>query len=165
MSASAWKDIAVGEEAAVYAYGVLAARFPAGDERNRAADLVVVHARARDRARAALAEQDSQPDLPAVFEMPFPVDSSTAARRLAALVESRLVDVYASAAPEFEGGERRTVVATGAECAARSVTWGARPAAFPGGRSTESQPAPRTSATAGSRTSSGSPTSRASISP
>lgn len=143
MSTGAWKDIALGEEAAVYAYGVIAARFPAGVERNRAADLVVVHARARDRARAALAAADSQPDLPAVFEMPFPVDSSLAARRLAAVVESRLVDVYTGLAGDFEGDERKAVVAAGAECAARAVTWGARPAAFPGARANESQPTSR----------------------
>lgn len=144
---SAWKDIALGEEAAVYAYGVLAARLPAGPERNRASDLAVVHARNRDRARAALAAEDSQPDAPAVFEIPFPVNSSVSARRLAAVIESRLVDVYARSAAEVEGSDRRVVVATGAECAARAVTWGARPAAFPGAQATESQPAPTRSST------------------
>lgn len=132
MSNEAWRNIALGEQAAVYAYGVLTAQFPDGPERARAIDLGVIHARNRDRARAALAEQSAEPDAPAAFEIPFPMTGPASARRLAAVVEFRLVDVYCAAAAQLTGGERRRAAVSAAECSARSVRWGARPTAFPG---------------------------------
>lgn len=149
MSVDSWKQIALGEEAAVYAYGVLAAQLPDGPERNRAIDLSVAHTRARDRARTALAEQDVDPEVPAAFDIPFPVDSSASARRLAALVESRLVDVYCRQVPEVEPQERAYLATAAAEASARGVSWGGRTAAFPGG--SDSEP-PEPAASAGSAT-------------
>ncbi len=142
MSSDAWKQVSRGEEAAVYGYGVLAAQFPAGPERNRAIDLATSHARARDRARAALAQADVDPESPAAFEIPFPMDGPVAARRLAALVESRLVDVYCRQIPDLEQSERRSFARMAAEASARSVSWGARPTAFPGGADPETLPSP-----------------------
>lgn len=139
MSVDAWKQVALGEEAAVYAYGVLAAQLPSGPERNRAVDLTVAHARARDRARRALAADDLDPEVPGAFEIPFPMDGAPAARRLAALVEARLVDVYCRQIPDVERDERAFLATSAAEASARSVSWGGRPVAFPGG--TDSEPA------------------------
>lgn len=160
MSTGAWRQIALGEEAAVYAYGVLAAAFPVGAERNRAIDLSVAHARARDRARAQLAAEDVDPDAPGAFEIPFPVDGVTAARRLAALVESRLVDVYATQLAEFTGKARRNISAHANEAATRAVTWGARTTAFPGGQDSDDDTLP-----AASTSGSPAPTSAAPASP
>lgn len=150
----AWKSIALGEQAAVYAYGVLTAQFPDGPERSRAIDLGVTHAHDRDRARAALAEQSVEPDSPAAFEIPFPMTGPASARRLAAVVESRLVDVYCAAVGQLEGKERRRAAASAAACSARSVRWGARPTAFPGEAEVElvasATPDPTGSAASGS---------------
>ena len=137
MNTDVFKQIALGEEATVYAYEVLAARLPAGPERNRAVDLSVSHARARDRARAQLAAADTEPDVPGAFEIPFPMDGAPAARRLAALVEARLVDVYCRQIPLVEAQDRRPLASAAAEASARSVSWGGRPTAFPGGRESE----------------------------
>lgn len=145
MSEDSWKQVALGEEACVYAYGVLAAQFPDGPDRNRAVDLAAAHARARDRARASLSDAD--PPVPAAFQIPFPVDSVAAARRLAALVEARLVDVYLRQIPDVEPEERKAFAAAGAEASARSVSWGGRPTAFPGGRDSEPLESPTASPT------------------
>ena len=164
MSVDSWKQVALGEEAAVYAYGVLAAQLPAGPERNRAIDLSVSHTRARDRARRALAAEDVDPSVPGAFEIPFPLDSAAAARRLAALVEARLVDVYCRQIPEVEPDERTFLATAAAEASARSVGWGGRPVAFPGGSDSEpatpSQPgAPPSTTTAGTSPTVAPPTS------
>lgn len=132
MNDDSWRQIALGEEAAAYAYGVLAPRLPLGPERNRAIDLVAVHNRARDDARSALAEQDMDPNAPGAFSIPFPVDDAAAARRLAALVEWRLIDVYCAQIPDAEPQERRRCATAAAEASARAVQWGGRTAAFPG---------------------------------
>lgn len=137
MSTDSWKQIALGEEATVYAYGVLAAQLPPGPERNRAIDLSVSHTRARDRARAALARDDVDPEVPAAFDIPFPMDGAAAARRLAALIEARLVDVYCHQIPAVEPQERAYLATAAAEASARSVSWGGRTAAFPGGSDSE----------------------------
>lgn len=135
MSTPAWRQIALGEEAAVYAYGVLAARL-AEPERSEAKRDGLAHTRARDRARSQLAEDDADPGVPAAFEIPFAVEGASAARRLAALVENRLVDVYCTQAVELEGEDRKYATQMAQEAAGRAVTWGARPQAFPG-RATE----------------------------
>ncbi len=137
MSVEVWRQVANGEEACTYAYGVLAARLPAGPERNRAVDLAAAHARARDRARAALSTLDADPPVPAAFQIPFPVENASSARRLAALVESRLVDVYCRQIPEVEQSERGRLATAAAEASARAVSWGGRPTAFPGGLDAE----------------------------
>ncbi len=137
MSTDAWMSVALGEEAAVYAYEVLAAQLPSGPERNRAIDLAVTHARLRDRARAELASDDAEPEVPGAFEIPFPLDGAPAARRLAALVEARLVDVYCHQIPLVEADDRRPFATAAAEASARSISWGGRPTAFPGGRESE----------------------------
>lgn len=132
MSVDVWRQVANGEEACNYAYGVLAARLPIGAERDRAVDLAAAHARARDRARAELAALDADPPVPAAFQIPFPVEDAAAARRLAALVEGRLVDVYCRQIPEVEQPVRGRLATAAAEASARSVGWGGSTAAFPG---------------------------------
>lgn len=131
MTAAAWRQIALGEEAAIYAYGVLTARLDE-PERSEAVRDRFAHTRARDRARAQLAEQEADPDAPGAFEIPFAVDGPSAARRLAALVENRLVEVYVTQTVELEGADRKDAARMAQESAARAVTWGARPQAFPG---------------------------------
>lgn len=132
MTLDAWREIALGEEAAVYAYGVLAAQLEE-PEKGRAIDAGIAHSRARGRARSFLAAEGADPPAPAAFRIPFPMDSADAARKLAVLVESRLVEVYCLQTPELQGKERKYAAQSAQECAARAVVWGGGTAAFPGG--------------------------------
>lgn len=130
MSDEAWEAIALGEAAAVYGYGVLAGRLDQ-PQRTEAANLAVAHARDRDRARAALSAHGSQLDLPTVFELPEPLRTPADARRVAALLESRLVTVYANAAPALTGADRLFAAQAAQSAQVRAIGWGA-----------ESQPIP-----------------------
>jgi hypothetical protein len=50
-----------------------------------------------------------------------------------ALVDNRLVALYADAAATLATADRRWAARTAAECAMRAVTWGEEPQAFPTG--------------------------------
>jgi hypothetical protein len=132
VSIDLWQSVAVGEEAAVYAYGVLTPRLDEG-ERPRAIEAHTVHSRARDAAVAELAAAGADASLPTAFSFPFNISDAADARRLAALVEDRLVNIYCTWAPELAGPQRRRFVESARECCARAVSWGQRPAALPGG--------------------------------
>ncbi len=128
MSADTWLPVATGEQAAAYAYGVLAPRL-SGGERTRAINAIATHEQARDDALAQLAEQ---PDLDAVFQIPFPVTNAEQARRLAALCEDRLVNVYCTLAATQTTETRKDFIESARRCSARAVSWGQRPESFPG---------------------------------
>lgn len=147
VSLDAWREIALGEEAAVYAYGVLAAQL-AEPEKGRAIDAGIAHARARGRAREELSSEDADPPAPAAFRIPYPLDGPTAARRLAVLVESRLVEVYCRQTPLLTEGARTYAAETAQECARRAVSWGGDIAAFPGGSSAAANLRPEVSSQA-----------------
>lgn len=131
MSQELWEPVALGEEAAVYAYGVLIPRLPES-ERPRGRDALLVHSRARDRARVELAQLGADPGVPGAFELPFAVDDAESARKLGALCEDRLVNIYCVSAGEAPADQRTTFVESARECSARAVQWGQRPEAFPG---------------------------------
>jgi hypothetical protein len=131
MSVDLWETVLVGEEAAVYAYGVLAPRLE-GTDAIKAVNARTAHSRARDQAAAELASAGGQATVPGAFEVPFPVDDASSARHLAALVEDRLVNIYCSLAPELSDRQRRQFVESARECCARAVGWGQRPEALPG---------------------------------
>lgn len=131
MSRELWEPIALGEEAAVYAYGVLIPRLPES-ERPRGRDALVVHSRARDRARIELSQSGADPGVPGAFELPFAVDDADSARKLAVVCEDRLVNIYCASAGEAPAAQRTGFVESARECSARAVQWGQRPEAFPG---------------------------------
>ena len=73
------------------------------------------------------------PPAAAAYDLPFEVDDSAAARRLAGIVERRLAGIYAQLAAALdEESSRKDAVLAARECATRSVAWGADPVAFPG---------------------------------
>jgi len=126
-----WADVATGEEAAVYAYGVLTPLLGEKD-RNAAISAATAHARARDTARDALAGLDKNPPMPVAYEIPFDLNDEATAKKLAALCEIRLVNVYATLASQVQGQERLHFSQASQECSVRAVLWGQRPSAFPG---------------------------------
>lgn len=125
MSADALRAAIAGEDAAVYAYGVIAAHASGG----RAERALAAHRRWRDRWASLLGEPV---DAAIAYELPERVDDPASAAALAALVEGRLVPVYADLAAALEGAERDDAARAAAQCAQRAVRWGAPAQAFPG---------------------------------
>lgn len=122
-----------GEDAAIFGYSVAGAHLADGGRR-RALTGLDAHRANRDRAAADLVAASATPPPPApAYELPADVDSAAAARALMALVDNRLVGLYADAAAATTDADRRWAARTGAECAMRAVTWGAPPQAFPTG--------------------------------
>ena len=119
----------LGEEAALYAYGVAAPHLDDTD-RDRALGGLAAH-RARVlvlRGRANDAEESGSPG----GFITGPVDSPESARALLSDVEARLAAAYADLAAEVTSGDRRNAVLSACECSVRSVAWGGPTAAFPG---------------------------------
>jgi len=122
-----------GEDAAIYAYSVGGARV-AGGARRRALEALAAHRADRDRGASILtAAGIVPPGSAAAYQLPGPVDTPAAARSLMALVDNRLVGLYADAAATLQGDDRRWAVRAASECAARAVSWGAASQAFPTG--------------------------------
>ena len=115
--------VLVGTEAAVYAYGVVAARLT-GTQETAATRAMAVHRAQRDRLRARIIALGGEPGAAApAYVPPFPVDDAKAARRLAALVEDRLAGQWAGLAADTTAAARTSAAQLAQECAVRSVTW------------------------------------------
>jgi hypothetical protein len=115
--------VLAGEDAAVYAYGLSAARL-SGAERSAALDAMASHRTQRDRLVARAVSPGASPSpVPAAYDPPFPVVDARSARRLAALVEDRLAGQWAALAATSTGQQRLADALVAEACAARSVTW------------------------------------------
>jgi hypothetical protein len=115
------------EDACIYAYGVIGAQV-SGAPQARARRALASHHSWRDRL------QSETPDvIPSAiaYDFPFPVSNPASAKRLAALIENRMVGVYADVAAAADTVLRTEAVTAAMECAARAVTWGAESQAFP----------------------------------
>lgn len=119
----------LGEEAALYAYGVAGPWLDAQD-RDLALGGLAAH-RARVLALRAAAPDDGEVGAPGGF-VTGDVNSPASARALLAGVEARLAATYADLAAAVTEGERRNAVLSACECSVRSIAWGAPTAAFPG---------------------------------
>jgi hypothetical protein len=119
----------LGEEAALYAYGVAAPHLDDAD-RDRALGGLAAH-RARVLVLRGRANDAEESGAPGGF-ITGSVDSPESARALLADVEARLAAAYADLAAEVTSGDRRNAVLSACECSVRSVAWGGPTAAFPG---------------------------------
>ncbi len=119
----------LGEEAALYAYGV-AGPWLDGADRDLALGGLAAH-RARVLVLRGEAADTAETGAPGGF-VSGPVDSAPSARALLAQVEARLASTYADLAAEVTGGQRRNAVLSACECSVRSIAWGGATAAFPG---------------------------------
>jgi hypothetical protein len=119
----------LGEEAALYAYGVAAPHLDATD-RDLALGGLAAH-RARVLVLRGRANDAEESGAPGGF-ITGPVDSAESARALLADVEARLAATYADLAAEVTRGDRRNAVLSACECSVRFVAWGGPTAAFPG---------------------------------
>ena len=136
MVVPAWIDVAIGEEAAIYAYGVLAAKLGSTQRQQALRDLDA-HRRARDLVRSRLASVGSNPTAPSSFEIPVPVTDTDSARLLAAGVELRLIDQYLAVVATAPSEERRPAAEAAQAAAVRAQKWGWQPTAFPGAQQPE----------------------------
>ena len=113
-----------GTEAAVYAYGLVAARLPVGSERSSALSAMAWHRSQRDSLRARITALGATPPAAAAaYTPPFPVTDAASARRLAALVEDRLAGQWAGLAAESNAAARTRDALTAQTCATRVVMW------------------------------------------
>ncbi|MBB5965702.1 ferritin-like domain-containing protein [Planomonospora venezuelensis] len=120
------------EHAAVYAYGVIAAR-TTGRLRTTATNAFNAHRARRDRLRALIAGRGGTPAEPgAVYDLPVVPSTAAQAVELAVLVEQGVTAAYLELAASEDAALRRMAALTMQECTTRS--YGLRPAieAFPG---------------------------------
>lgn len=122
-----------GEHAAVWGYALLGPRLDT-EQAAWARRSYESHRALRDKWEAVLLDLDTEPEAarPA-YELPFPVDDSAAARRLARHLEDGCAAVYADLVAAATSAEIRVAAADElAECVLRAIDWGADLSAFPG---------------------------------
>ncbi len=120
------------EHAAVYGYGVVGGLVD--EERvGEASEAHAAHRSRRDALERALRRLGAVPvAAAAAYELPFPVTDGSAARRLAARLESRLAGAYADLVAATAGEERRSAASALREAAVRAARWGGDGVPFPG---------------------------------
>ncbi len=133
---AALQSVLAGENACVYAYGLIGAQLSDAG-RTLARQLLAEHTASRDRVRQRLIGLSVQPEpAAAAYNPPFPITGKAAAQRLAALIEDRLALVWADlvASARLAQNDELTKVAAAAvaTCAVRSSRWNGKTQAFPG---------------------------------
>ncbi|MEO7745131.1 MAG: ferritin-like domain-containing protein [Actinomycetota bacterium] len=129
---AALTDVLAGEQAAVYAYGVVGGQ--AGPERRKAAMAgLSAHALQRDLLAARLSTAGAPPlAAPPAYSLPFEVSSVADARRLAVHVELTLAGGYADLVAAAVPARRDEAAGWLTRCALQARGWGATPQPFPG---------------------------------
>lgn len=120
------------EHAAVYGYGIVGGRM--SDDREAEATAAYTAHRARRDALARTARDLGGKPVAAsaAYALPFPVEDSGAAVRLAAVIEDRIAGVYADLVRAGSGPLRREAASALREAAVRAVRWRGTGVAFPG---------------------------------
>lgn len=140
---TAWQAALAAEQQAAFGYGLLGPHLRSADDIALAHDHAAAHEALRDGTAAALAAAGRTPgDPPADYPGLYPVADATAARRLAARLESDtaaawryLYAVAASARDEPRvqmPALRRTAQSALTGAAVRAVRWRGTPVPFPG---------------------------------
>lgn len=120
-----------GEQAAVYAYGVVGAQAgPA--HRRRALESLAAHGVQRDLLAGMVSVTGSPRPAEPAYALPFAVRSVADARRLAAHVEQSLAAVYADLVLAAAAPRRTDAAGWLARCAVEAHRWGAATQPFPG---------------------------------
>ena len=119
----ALQTVLAGTDAAVYAYGVVAARL-SGSERSRALADMAAHRAARDSLAAQVTAAGAVPTpAAAAYDLPHDVVDAASARLFAALVEDRLAGQWAGLAGQSTAADRTSAATAAVACAARQVSW------------------------------------------
>ena len=118
--------VLAGTDAAVYAYGVVAARL-SGSERSRALADMTAHRAARDSLVAQVTAAGAVPTpAAAAYELPREVVDASSARLVAALVEDRLAGQWAGLAGQSTAADRTSAATAAVACAVRQVSWSSK---------------------------------------
>jgi hypothetical protein len=129
---AALQDAVKGQDAAVYAFGLVTAQLT-GAAASAALAAMADHRVLRDYLRALLvAASASPPAAAAAYDPPFPVNDARSARRLAALVEDRCVGQLAALVGLLPEAQRRAVASAAQLGAVRTVSWSGVAATWPG---------------------------------
>ncbi|MDX3386158.1 DUF4439 domain-containing protein [Streptomyces niveiscabiei] len=120
------------EHAAVYGYGVVGGQV--GEARRGEARVAWdAHRARRDALARAVRDLGGEPVAAnAGYALPFPVDGSSAAVRLAARLEERIAGVYSDLVRATSGARRGDAAGALREASVRAVRWGGGSVAFPG---------------------------------
>ncbi|MFG2577580.1 DUF4439 domain-containing protein [Streptomyces sp. NPDC048481] len=139
------------EHAAVYGYGVVGGRV--GEPRRAEARAGYdTHRARRDALAREVRAMGAEPvAASAGYALPFPVQDSAAAVRLAAELEGRVAGVYSDLVRATGAARRREAAAALREAAVRAARWRGGSVAFPGlaerdGTDPATHPAPATTA-------------------
>ena len=129
---AALADVLAGEQAAVYAFGVVGGQ--AGPEHRKAAMAgLSAHALQRDLLAARLSTAGApQLAAPPGYTLPFKVSTAADAGRLAVHVELTLAARYADLVGAAVPARRDEAAGWLARCALQARGWGATPQPFPG---------------------------------
>jgi len=132
-----------GENACVYAYGLVGAHV-VGDQRRRAQSALDSHRARRGSVSRLLLDASATPaPAAAAYDPPFPVTDGASARRLAGYVEDRLALVWADVVGAASGAQDPGLLATAAaavqEASVRAAGWTGATSAFPGVGATSSR--------------------------
>ncbi len=120
------------EHVAVWAYGLVGAHLEP-DRRAAARATGDSHRARRDQVGRLLRDREAPvPASEPAYLLPFAVTESSAARRLAADVESGVAAAYADLVLAAEGGLRAFAARSLHEAAIRGARWGGATEAFPG---------------------------------
>ncbi|GAA3162237.1 ferritin-like domain-containing protein [Planomonospora alba] len=137
------------EHAAVYAYGVIAAR-TTGRLRTTATTAFNAHRGRRDRLRALIVERGGTPAEPqAAYELPVVPSGAAQAVELAVLVEQGVATAYLELAAADDDALRELAALAVQECVKRSYGLRPRIEAFPGMPEGSGAVAPSPSGSAG----------------
>lgn len=132
-SAAAEQAALAGEHACVYGYGVAGALLD-GDDQDAAREALAEHSSRRDELGALIRALDEVPVAAhAVYSLPFTVNDTPSARKLATRLERRLTPLYADlVAAAGDRGLRRLAVSGMTSSARGAAVWSGKSQAFPG---------------------------------
>jgi hypothetical protein len=117
------QDALRAEHAAIFAYGVLGAHLPRG-EQAAATEADRAHRDRRDAVATLLTARSVEPPVAEPnYALPGPVDSPADARRLAVTVEERVAAAWRAAVPTLAGPDRRLALDALIDCAVRAARW------------------------------------------
>ena len=112
-----------GQDAAIYAYGLVAAQL-SGPQLTASLTAMASHRARRDALRSQITAAYATPVPAAVaYDPPFPIADAASAVRLAALIEDRCAAQFAALAAAYTGSKRTAAALISQECATRCVYW------------------------------------------
>ncbi|MBP5936468.1 ferritin-like domain-containing protein [Streptomyces acidiscabies] len=128
----AFQAALAAEHAAVYGYGVVGGQI--GEARRGEARVAWdAHRARRDALARAVRDLGAEPVAAnAGYALPFPVDGTSSAVRLAAQLEERIAGVYSDLVRATSGARRGDAAGALREASVRAVRWGGGSVAFPG---------------------------------